>query len=624
MINNKVIHCRCNPKTDCLTYSSNGSYCATNEGCFKSIHFDEVNGKRGLTMGCFKNRSQHYLMHCQVRSLINFEIKCCRDRDFCNERLYLPSDKLLNVTQPIYFNPVDQYVSDNGLRLIIAIVLPICLVVMLACLFTMLWKSLWNHKRKLHIKLEHQSKYYPDSSLLAIKTPLFLYPCDSNILNSSGHRNNSNWPVETFTGSGLPGSKNSSGIGVKSNGTATTVISATDSGHGVTLEKLRDDTCTSGSGSGLPFLVQRTVARQINLVECIGKGKFGEVWKGQFQGESVAVKIFSSREESSWTRETKIYNTILLRHDNILGYYASDLISNSGCTQLWMVMQYHPLGSLHEYLVANTISPMVVLKLAHSAAAGLCHLHTSIMGLQGKPAIAHRDVKSKNILVKRNLTCCIADLGLAVFPESSGNNEILGDTYNNRIVGTKRYMAPELLELACFLFNKQSDNSNSTNVYMKDSNASFIMNIHGENYMESLKAADVYSFSLVLWEIMSRVVINGNSQPYQLPFSESVPSDPSFEEMFKVVVESQLRPTISDEIQKHLNPVYKIMEECWHERPCIRLTMLRVKKSLFHIMQKLTSLPEDHSDHSDPSKVDLRLPIVANHSNSSQSCNSQS
>ena len=32
----------------------------------------------------------------------------------------------------------------------------------------------------------------------------------------------------------------------------------------------------------------------------------------------------------------------------------------------------------------------------------------------GKPAIAHRDIKSKNILVKKNGTCCIADLGLAV------------------------------------------------------------------------------------------------------------------------------------------------------------------------------------------------------------------
>ena len=32
----------------------------------------------------------------------------------------------------------------------------------------------------------------------------------------------------------------------------------------------------------------------------------------------------------------------------------------------------------------------------------------------GKPAIAHRDLKSKNILVKKDLTCAIADLGLCV------------------------------------------------------------------------------------------------------------------------------------------------------------------------------------------------------------------
>lgn len=39
-------------------------------------------------------------------------------------------------------------------------------------------------------------------------------------------------------------------------------------------------------------------------------------------GESVAVKIFSSRDEQSWYRETEIYNTVQLRHDNILGKVA--------------------------------------------------------------------------------------------------------------------------------------------------------------------------------------------------------------------------------------------------------------------------------------------------------------
>ena len=43
-----------------------------------------------------------------------------------------------------------------------------------------------------------------------------------------------------------------------------------------------------------------------------------------------------------------------------------------------------------------------MLKLCVSISSGLAHLHIEIVGTQGKPAIAHRDLKSKNILVKRN------------------------------------------------------------------------------------------------------------------------------------------------------------------------------------------------------------------------------
>lgn len=81
--------------------------------------------------------------------------------------------------------------------------------------------------------------------------------------------------------------------------------------------------CSSnaGSGSGLPLLVQRTIARQVTLYELIGKGRYGEVYRGRWRGENVAVKIFSSRDECSWFREAEIYQTVMLRHDNILGTY---------------------------------------------------------------------------------------------------------------------------------------------------------------------------------------------------------------------------------------------------------------------------------------------------------------
>ena len=44
----------------------------------------------------------------------------------------------------------------------------------------------------------------------------------------------------------------------------------------------------------------------------------------------------------------------------------------------------------------------------------LTYLAIILIYFSGKPAIAHRDLKSKNILVKKDLTCAIADLGLCV------------------------------------------------------------------------------------------------------------------------------------------------------------------------------------------------------------------
>uniref|UniRef100_A0A8C6ZSB7 receptor protein serine/threonine kinase n=1 Tax=Nothoprocta perdicaria TaxID=30464 RepID=A0A8C6ZSB7_NOTPE len=332
---------------------------------------------------------------------------------------------------------------------------------------------------------------------------------------------------------------------------------------GPVWQDLLNDDCTTGSGSGLPFLVQRTVARQIALVECVGKGRYGEVWRGVWHGESVAVKIFSSRDEQSWFRETEIYNTVLLRHDNILGFIASDMTSRNSSTQLWLITHYHEHGSLYDYLQRTALDSAACLALASSIICGLVHLHVEIFGTQGKPAIAHRDLKSRNILVKSNQQCCIADLGLAVM-HSQGSDYL--DMGHNPRVGTKRYMAPEVLSeqirTDCF---------------------------------ESYKKTDIWAYGLVLWEIARRTAVNGIVEEYRPPFFDAVPSDPSFEDMRKVVCVDQQTPVVPNRLYSNavLAVLARVMKECWYQSPSARLTALRIKKTLKKLGQALEKPKQD-------------------------------
>ncbi|KAM8829633.1 LOW QUALITY PROTEIN: activin A receptor type 1Ba [Synchiropus picturatus] len=352
-----------------------------------------------------------------------------------------------------------------------------------------------------------------------------------------------------------------------------------------TLQDLIYDMSTSGSGSGLPLFVQRTVARTIVLQE-IGK------WRG---GRDVAVKIFSSREERSWFREAEIYQTIMLRHENILGFIAADNKDNGTWTQLWLVSDYHELGSLFDYLNRYSVTIEGMIKLALSAASGLAHLHMEILGTQGKPGIAHRDLKSKNILVKKNGMCAIADLGLAVRHESITDTI---DIAPNQRVGTKRYMAPEVLD-------------ESINM----------------NHFDSFKCADIYALGLVYWgggpppaaregyrpaalrpaaaAALTRAVLQGSTEDYQLPYYDLVPSDPSIEDMRKVVCDQKLRPNIPNWWQSYeaLRVMGKIMRECWFSNGAARLTALRIKKTLSQL-----SVEEDVKDVTPPLQLPTGLP----------------
>jgi len=387
--------------------------------------------------------------------------------------------------------------------------------------------------------------------------------------------------LSTSAGLSMPGSNHCGSGGSESNGR----IALLGSQGGAT-----DDSCYSGSGSGLPLLIQRSVARQITLIDSIGKGRFGEVWRGEWRGENVAVKIFHSIDEQSWFREVEIFQTVMLRHNNILGFIAADNKDSGTWTQLWLITDYMENGSLFDFLSGHLIDGRVALRMAMGIARGLAHLHLEIVSTQGKPAIAHRDLKSKNVLVKSNFVCAIGDLGLAVRYDQATNHL---DIPQNGKVGTKRYLAPEVLD----------DSMNVSN-------------------FESFKAADVYALGLVFWEICQRCQINtdtltendktplllgleempGNatestSEEFKLPYFEFVGPDPSLEEMRKVVCVDRLRPEVPDEWlassgshqASFLRDMHTLMKECWYDSAASRLTASRVQKNLSAMSKPVTS-----------------------------------
>jgi hypothetical protein len=314
---------------------------------------------------------------------------------------------------------------------------------------------------------------------------------------------------------------------------------------------------STGSGSGLPLLVQRSIARQVNVGDVIGTGRFGQVCRGAWRGETVAVKIFSSVDESSWFREVEIYQTVMLRHENIVGFIAADNRDNGVWTELWLVMEYFSNGSLFDYLKNRAVTWPQMLQMALSMATGLAHLHMEIVGTHGKPAIAHRDLKSKNILVRANGTsCAIADLGLAVRYNYETNVLDLPKTDK---VGTMRYLAPEVLDGSL----NQTD-------------------------FEALKRVDIYALALVFWELATRCHVD-NKVPkgeFKLPYYDLVGADPSLEEMRKIVCDDGMRPTVPGSWPTHAraSQMLRVINEMWFETPASRLSAIRVKKTLTNLL----------------------------------------
>lgn len=287
----------------------------------------------------------------------------------------------------------------------------------------------------------------------------------------------------------------------------------------------------------------------IELDTLVGKGRFAEVYKAKLkqntseQFETVAVKIFPYEEYASWKTEKDIFSDINLKHENILQFLTAEERKTELGKQYWLITAFHTKGNLQEYLTRHVISWEDLRKLGSSLARGIAHLHSDHTPC-GRPKmpIVHRDLKSSNILVKNDLTCCLCDFGLSLRLDPTLS---VDDLANSGQVGTARYMAPEVLESRMNLEN-----------------------------VESFKQTDVYSMALVLWEMTSRCNAVGEVKDYEPPFGSKVREHPCVESMKDNVLRDRGRPEIPSFWLNHqgIQMVCETLTECWDHDPEARLT----------------------------------------------------
>lgn len=289
--------------------------------------------------------------------------------------------------------------------------------------------------------------------------------------------------------------------------------------------ELRDKRRLSvGSSSQLQFQVGGDKAsvyevklKEINLVKRLAFGPLSEVYAAIWRDTKVGVKLLLPREgvvdhlaEAVRNFRREIWVMSSLKHPNILKLIGASLTPS--CYVL--VMEYMSNGSLYEYLrdEANFFPSQMVIQCAYDIAAGMSYIHQC--------GILQRDLKSKNCLLSENLVVKVADFGLARY-----KSKLYGQY---TFVGTPFWAAPEV--------------------------------IRHEDYDEK---ADVYSYAIVLWELVER------KDPYETLNAYQVPL---------LVANDGLRP--AEFINAAPLGLDHIMKQCWDADPEQRPTFAEIAETL--------------------------------------------
>ena len=300
----------------------------------------------------------------------------------------------------------------------------------------------------------------------------------------------------------------------------------------------------------------------LKIDELIGNGRYGAVWKAQLDDQTVAVKIFPSNHKQYFINELDIYQLPLMEHPSILQFYGAEerkSINNPLSSKCYLVLSYASNGCLQDFLKYNTIDWSTMCKMIQSIASGLAHLHSELrVGDRVKPCISHRDLSSRNILVKEDLSCALCDFGFSIKISGLKCNGLssIEQTLPLTDVGTLRFMAPEILEGAVNLRDCES----------------------------FLKQTDVYALGLIMWEIATRCsdLYQGIKVPdYKQPFELEIGSHPTYEQMQVLVTKHKARPLFPG-IWKDSNPAIRSLketiEDCWDHDAEARLTALCVEE----------------------------------------------
>lgn len=232
----------------------------------------------------------------------------------------------------------------------------------------------------------------------------------------------------------------------------------------------------------------------LEIGECIGRGFFGCVYRVRHKAtgaEMVLKELLRYDKESrvSFLKEVSILKT--LHHPNILQFIGVFVKDN----QLNLVTEYISGGTLRKVIKHKEIYPMPWpqrLQMAHHIARGMAYLHYKHM--------IHRDLKSKNCLVRADMSIVVADFGLARSVVAAGERLT--------IAGSPYWMAPEMLR--CVPARRP----------LRLFDAPCLRRLtgrrrRGEDYGPMV---DVFSYGIVLCEIISRL----KADPDELPRTHQV------------------------------------------------------------------------------------------------------